>query len=127
MLCSFLAVILLCVFTKPLVFNERLYRIAACLQPQRVMIVSQYMPRGNLDQLLKSNERLSHNDRLRMAKDIALGLSWLHNISKIVHRDLKPANLLLDASLRVKITDFGFAQLRRLEHERESQPRGSGK
>jgi serine/threonine protein kinase len=60
-----------------------------------------------------------------MAKDIALGLSWLHNISKIVHRDLKPANLLLDAALRVKITDFGFAQLRRLEQARESQPRGS--
>jgi hypothetical protein len=99
--------------------------LGACTQPQRIMIVSQYCPRGNLDQLLKSNERLSHNDKLRMAKDVALGLSWLHNISKIVHRDLKPANLLLDANLRVKITDFGFAQLRRLEHERESQPRGS--
>jgi serine/threonine protein kinase len=49
----------------------------------------------------------------------------VHNISKIVHRDLKPANLLLDAALRVKLTDFGFAQLRRLEHARETQPRGS--
>ena len=52
----------------------------------RVMIVTQYMPRGSLEQLLKSNTPLAFDERLRMAKDIALGLSWLHNISKIVHR-----------------------------------------
>ena len=39
--------------------------------------------------------------------------------------DLKPANLLLSESLRVKITDFGFAQLRQIVHQREEQPRGS--
>lgn len=27
--------------------------------------------------------------------------------------------------MSVKLTDFGFAQLRQLEHKRETQPRGS--
>jgi serine/threonine protein kinase len=33
---------------------------------------------------------------MRMAKDIALGMNWLHqNKPPIIHRDLKPANLLV--------------------------------
>ena len=99
--------------------------LGASTQPQRIMIVTQFMSRGSLDALLKSDTPLSFDERLSIAKDVALGLSWLHNISKIVHRDLKPANLLLNHNLRCKITDFGFAQLRQLEHKRETQPRGS--
>ena len=60
--------------------------LGCCFEPGRVMIVTQYMPRGSLDALLKSDTPLAFDERLRMAKDIALGLSWLHNISKIVHR-----------------------------------------
>lgn len=99
--------------------------LGASTQPHRIMIVTQFMARGSLDALLKSDTPLSFDERLSIAKDVALGLSWLHNISKIVHRDLKPANLLLNYNLRCKITDFGFAQLRQLEHKRETQPRGS--
>jgi hypothetical protein len=29
--------------------------------------------------------------RVRMAKDAALGINWLHGIVNIIHRDLKPA------------------------------------
>jgi serine/threonine protein kinase len=35
-------------------------------------------------------------DRLKLARDVAKGMHWLHEIG-IVHGDLKPANLLVRA------------------------------
>jgi len=72
-------------------------------------------------QLMKTDlERLLHHSteakninlyrRMKLAKDAALGMNWLHGICKIIHRDLKPANLLVDHSMNVKVTDFGFAE-----------------
>jgi serine/threonine protein kinase len=57
-----------------------------------------------MERLLKSNRVLSLYQRMKMAKDAALGINWLHGITKIIHRDLKPANLLVDENLTVKIT-----------------------
>ena len=52
-------------------------------------------------------------DRLRMAKDIALGMNWLHsNRPPILHRDLNPSNLVCGDNLHVKISDYGLARIR---------------
>lgn len=42
------------------------------------------------------NNKLSELQILRMGKDVAMGMNWLH-LSKppIIHRDLKPNNLLV--------------------------------
>lgn len=49
--------------------------------------------------------------KLRIATQIATGLSFLHQHSPaIVHRDLKSRNILLDASLNAKICDFGLSR-----------------
>ena len=43
----------------------------------------------------------------RYATDIALGLSALHERG-MIHRDIKPGNILVDASGRAKLGDFGL-------------------
>jgi serine/threonine protein kinase len=48
---------------------------------------------------------------LRIARDVAVGMDYMHKIN-IIHRDLRAANLLLDdETKRVKIGDLGFARL----------------
>lgn len=47
----------------------------------------QYINCGNLEQLLDSNHHLSWTVRVKLALDIALGLSYLH-YKGIFHRDL---------------------------------------
>jgi len=51
--------------------------------------------------------------RIKMGKEIALGMNWLHqNKPPIIHRDLKPSNILVDENLNVKVSDFGLSQIK---------------
>ncbi|KAG2495213.1 hypothetical protein HYH03_006819 [Edaphochlamys debaryana] len=50
---------------------------------------------------------------LEIALDVALGLQYLHTRSPaVVHRDLKPSNILLNATGRAKISDFGLSRVK---------------
>jgi tetratricopeptide (TPR) repeat protein len=49
-------------------------------------------------------------DAARLGAAVADALEYAHQCG-VVHRDVKPANLLLDASGRVWVTDFGLARL----------------
>ena len=72
----------------------------------------EFIPGGNLDNLLHDTRRnISLYHLLRIAKEVALGMNWLHNAKPpIIHRDLKLTNVLLDANLTAKICDFGLSQ-----------------
>eukprot|EP01114_Cavostelium_apophysatum_P012082 TRINITY_DN2680_c0_g1_i2.p1 TRINITY_DN2680_c0_g1~~TRINITY_DN2680_c0_g1_i2.p1 ORF type:complete len:334 (-),score=76.92 TRINITY_DN2680_c0_g1_i2:726-1727(-) len=87
--------------------------MGACTTPGKMMIVTELM-RGDLESiLLEEQANLSLLTRMKLAKDAALGILWLHSSNpQIIHRDLKASNLLVDDNLTCKICDFGLSQLK---------------
>ncbi|KAM5568745.1 serine/threonine-protein kinase STY46-like [Rosa sericea] len=90
--------------------------MGAVTSPERLCIVTEFLPRGSLYQILQRNpSKLDWRRRVNMAMDIAWGMNYLHHFNPpIVHRDLKSSNLLVDKNWTVKVGDFGLS---RLKHE----------
>ncbi|KAK3002567.1 hypothetical protein RJ639_022062 [Escallonia herrerae] len=88
--------------------------MGAVTSPQRLCIVTEFLPRGSLFRLLQRNtSRLDWRRRVLMALDIARGVNYLHHCSPpIIHRDLKSSNLLVDRNWTVKVGDFGLSRLK---------------
>ena len=57
---------------------------------------------------ISDNAQLTHFQTIDLALDIAIGMEYLHKLN-VIHRDLKPGNIVLDESMRPKITDFGLS------------------
>ncbi|KAE8649504.1 hypothetical protein Csa_017988 [Cucumis sativus] len=83
--------------------NEHLHRL----------IVYEFMPNGCLADFLFGPSQLNWYERIQLARETARGLCYLHEECKtqIIHCDIKPQNILLDESLRARISDFGLAKL----------------
>lgn len=90
--------------------------MGAVTSPQRLCIVTEFLPRGSLFRLLqRSTAKLDWRRRVHMALDVARGMNYLHHYNPpIIHRDLKSSNLLVDRNWNVKVSDFGLS---RLKHE----------
>ncbi|CAI5493571.1 unnamed protein product [Closterium sp. Naga37s-1] len=85
--------------------------IGACSHWPRLFIVTELMAKGSVrDVLDRHSVTLSLPARLRILRDAARGLDFLHRRG-IVHRDLKAANLLIDENDVVKLCDFGVARM----------------
>ena len=82
----------------------------AGLRPTQPYIVTELMAGGDVDARLNAAEarRLSLEEALRLAGEVANGLGFAHNHG-LIHRDLKPGNVWLTAEGVAKIGDFGLS------------------
>lgn len=74
-----------------------------------VMLVVQYAEHGSLEDFLRTRSgiaELSVGGKLRIAEDVAKGLVYIHG-EGFVHCDVAARNVLLDASFRCMVSDFG--------------------
>lgn len=83
------------------------------IKGQPLCILMEYIAGGSLTDLLEAGN-LSEKFRVKLALDIATGMSFLHS-NNIYHRDLKPDNMLVVSSdpntaVNLKITDFGTSR-----------------
>lgn len=72
-------------------------------------IVMEYVPGGDLKELIDEVGPLSGRRLTRLGAAVASGLSHAHERG-IVHRDIKPQNVLIDEYGNPKLTDFGIAR-----------------
>ena len=92
------------------IHNPFLINLVCAFQtPDKLYMVLEYMPGGELFFWLKKDKHFSESRARLYTAEITLALEALHS-ANIVYRDLKPENILLDAEGHIKITDFGLAK-----------------
>jgi len=71
--------------------------------------VSPFVSTGNVVDYIKNNE-VDLVERVKLIKDICNGLLFLHN-NRIVHGDLRGNHVLMDENKKIKLTEYGIAQV----------------
>jgi hypothetical protein len=76
----------------------------------RVWFAMEYVPGQSLETVREDRGRLTWQEVLQIALEVAPALRHAHNHG-VIHRDLKPSNLILGPESTIKLTDFGIASL----------------
>ncbi|XP_037309025.2 atrial natriuretic peptide receptor 1 [Pungitius pungitius] len=94
--------------------NEHLTRfIGACIDPPNTCIVTEYCPRGSLQDILENDSiTLDWMFKYSLINDIVKGMLFLHNSVIVSHGKLKSSNCVVDNRFVLKITDHGLSSLR---------------
>jgi len=83
----------------------------ACMDPGKLSIISEFMEGGSLFDKLKISGPLKREHAVKIAVDIAKGMSYLSSRG-VIHRDLKSSNVLLNENGSAKLSDFGLSRIK---------------
>ncbi|XP_041649499.1 atrial natriuretic peptide receptor 1-like [Cheilinus undulatus] len=94
--------------------NEHLTRfIGACIDPPNTCIITEYCPRGSLQDILENDSiTLDWMFKYSLINDIVKGMVFLHNSVIVSHGKLKSSNCVVDNRFVLKITDYGLSSFR---------------
>lgn len=91
--------------------HPNVVEILGVISEPEVCLVMEFVKHGSLQSYLALHRQtLTHKKLLGFALDIATGMDYLGHKS-IVHRDLAARNILVADESKVKISDFGLAQV----------------
>uniref|UniRef100_A0A7N6BMN8 Guanylate cyclase n=1 Tax=Anabas testudineus TaxID=64144 RepID=A0A7N6BMN8_ANATE len=94
-------------------FNHLTRFIGACIDPPNICIITEYCPRGSLQDILENESiNLDWMFRYSLINDIVKGMNYLHNSYFGCHGNLKSSNCVVDSRFVLKITDYGLASFR---------------
>ncbi|XP_077250845.1 uncharacterized protein LOC143890157 [Tasmannia lanceolata] len=87
-----------------------------CSHRRCMFLIYEYIERGNLANILSSDEGAMELDwvkRVNIIKAVAHSLSYMHHDCDppIVHRDISSKNVLLDSEFEAHVSDFGTARI----------------
>ena len=74
----------------------------------RLFIIMEYVGGGTLKQKMANSMQM--REVIQIISEVASALTYAHSMG-IVHRDVKPVNVLMDASGRAVLSDFGIAKV----------------
>ena len=75
-------------------------------------LVMELLKMGSLYSLLRNNRTLDWRLKSSIARDIAIGLDFLHD-RYVIHRDIKSFNILLSEDFSAKLSDYGLAKIKK--------------
>lgn len=89
--------------------------IGVLYKEKKLHLITEYISGGTLAQLLHASNPipLSWSEKIHFARDISMGMSYLHSMN-IIHRDLNSGNCLVrdvGKDRTVIVADFGLARL----------------
>ena len=82
--------------------------------------VMEYLSGESLDRSIAATGGLSQTETLRLTRQIASALSFMHS-KRMLHLDLKPSNIMLTADGQPVFIDFGLAK----QYDANGQPENS--
>ncbi|KAM6543431.1 hypothetical protein CsatB_007878 [Cannabis sativa] len=100
-----------------------------CVSGGNSYLVYEYAQNGSLSDWLQqhnnnNNNTLSWKQRVEIAYDVADAINYLHNFANppYIHKNLKTSNIVLDETMKAKVTNFGLARVVENDEEEHNQP-----
>ncbi|XP_013413758.1 guanylate cyclase 32E [Lingula anatina] len=87
--------------------------IGACVDPPNICIITEYCPKGSLQDILENDDvKLDNMFIASLVNDIIKGMVYLHDSEIRYHGNLKSSNCVVDSRWVLKITDFGLHEFK---------------